>query len=264
MSAPRPVTPPRASHGGRDNSGDERRGLASAAAAKADAGDPALLQLDHVIVAARTLADGVDWCDATLGIAPPAGGRHDFMGTHNRVFAIGSACFPRAYFEIIAIDPDAPRPARVRWFDLDEPALQRSIASGPRLIHWVARTTGIQASVRRLRALGFEPGEALPAERQTPAGLLRWQIALRPDGRRLCRGALPTLIEWGALHPSAALPESGVVLEACNLGGLPDAVAATIDPALHIDRTPGVAPITLVLATPRGRVRLASPSLPGG
>ena len=46
-----------------------------------------------------------------MHITPGSGGRHALMGTHNRVFAIGSEAFPRAYFEIIAIDPDAPDPA---------------------------------------------------------------------------------------------------------------------------------------------------------
>jgi hypothetical protein len=61
------------------------------------------------------------------------------MGTHNRLFSIASARFARAYFEIIAIDPAAPPPARSRWFDLDAPALREALARGPQLIHWVAR-----------------------------------------------------------------------------------------------------------------------------
>lgn len=86
------------------------------------------LALDHLVLAARTLDEGVQWCEATLGIRPEAGGQHVFMGTHNRVFAIASAAFPRAYFEIIAIDPALPAPGRTRWFDLDDPALQRMLA----------------------------------------------------------------------------------------------------------------------------------------
>jgi hypothetical protein len=50
-----------------------------------------------------------------------------------------SARFPRAYLEIIAIDPDGVAPPHPRWFGLDEPALQRALEAGPRLIHWVAR-----------------------------------------------------------------------------------------------------------------------------
>ncbi|MBC8058867.1 MAG: VOC family protein, partial [Rhizobiales bacterium] len=104
------------------------------------------LALDHLVLAAQTLGEGLDWCERAFGIRPDAGGRHDFMGTHNRVFAIGSAAFPRAYFELIAIDPGAPAPAHPRWFDLDDPALQQSLAKrGPQLVHWVARCDGVEA-----------------------------------------------------------------------------------------------------------------------
>ena len=108
----------------------------------ADAPTP-MLALDHLVVAASSLAEGLDWCDTLLGFRPESGGRHASMGTHNRVFAIGSARYPRAYFEIIAIDPQAPRPGQARWFDLDDAALQAQLAHGPRLGHWVARCTDI-------------------------------------------------------------------------------------------------------------------------
>ena len=52
--------------------------------------------VDHLVVAARTLDEGVAWCEATLGITPTAGGQHPLMGTHNRVFAIGSEAYANA------------------------------------------------------------------------------------------------------------------------------------------------------------------------
>jgi len=66
--------------------------------------------VDHLVVAAATLAQGVAWCEATLGFTPTAGGQHPLMSTHNRVFNIATTEYPLAYFEIIAIDPDAPPP----------------------------------------------------------------------------------------------------------------------------------------------------------
>ena len=86
------------------------------------------LALDHLVLAARSLAEGLEWCEASFGLRPEAGGQHVFMGTHNRVFSIASAAFPRAYVEIIAINPGLPAPGRARWFDLDDPALQRTLA----------------------------------------------------------------------------------------------------------------------------------------
>ena len=216
------------------------------------------MQLDHLVLAARTLADGVAWCEATLGIVPAPGGTHAFMGTHNRLFSIGSAAFPRAYFEIIAIDPAAPRPARPRWFDLDDAALQRALADGPRLIHWVARCDDIAADVLTLRAAGIDRGEVLQAERATPQGMLRWQITLRGDGKRLFGGALPALIQWGEVHPTDTLPPSGVALSQVTLRGLPASVAPMLPASVRAE--PGAAGPTLsvTLSTARGPVSLHS------
>ena len=52
--------------------------------------------LDHLVVAADTLEQGVAWCEATLGVRPSAGGQHVFMGTHNRVLDISTPRYPRA------------------------------------------------------------------------------------------------------------------------------------------------------------------------
>ena len=60
--------------------------------------------VDHLVVAAATLAQGVAWCEATLGLTPGPGGKHPLMGTHNRLLKIATAAFPEAYLEIIAID----------------------------------------------------------------------------------------------------------------------------------------------------------------
>lgn len=173
-----------------------------------------MLALDHLVVAARSLDEGVAWCEATLGATPSPGGQHPLMGTHNRLLAIGSPAFPRSYLEIIAIDPDAPAPSHRRWFDLDDPALQAQLQRGPRLVHWALRCDDIEAVARRWRADGMDPGEVRQAERQTAAGLLRWRICVRADGRRLAGGAWPALIEWGGVHPCDRLSDAGVSLQA--------------------------------------------------
>lgn len=214
--------------------------------------------LDHLVVAAHTLDEGLAWSEATLGIVPGAGGRHALMGTHNRVFAIGSARFPRAYFEIIAIDPQAQPPGRTRWFDLDDEALRATLRQGPRLVHWVARCAALDQELAALRHVGIDRGEALAAERDTPAGLLRWRIAVRPDGQRLCAGALPTLIEWGEVHPADTLPSSGVLLEGLALRGLPPPAVAKLPAGVEPAHDAGP-PLTATLSTPRGPILLEAP-----
>ena len=226
-------------------------------------------RLDHLVVMADTLAQGAAWCEATLGAAPAPGGEHPLFGTHNRLLAIESAAFPLAYLEIIAINSEA-FPARQsgagdqkRWFDMDDAALREQVrAHGPRLIHWVARVPDLQEAAARLAMLEIDRGELLHASRDTPAGLLEWQITVRPDGRRLFDGCLPTLIEWGAVHPAVRLPPSGVALQALKLkhpraAALGEACAAAGLGDTAIEATPQPT-IEAVLATPRGMLTLSS------
>lgn len=212
--------------------------------------------VDHLVAAAATLAQGVAWCEATLGVTPGPGGQHALMGTHNRLFKIGSAAFPETYFEIIAIDPDAPAPGRARWFGLDEPALQACIAQQPRLVHVVVRCAALQAQRQALVDAGCLPGEVVAAGRDTPQGRLQWLITVRDDGRLEHGGALPTLIEWQGVHPTAAMPASGVTLRALTLRGLPDAAwsALRLRGVDHLP-LPGAA-LRATLATPLGEVTL--------
>ncbi|HEX5389574.1 MAG TPA: VOC family protein [Burkholderiaceae bacterium] len=178
--------------------------------------------LDHLVVAAATLSDGVAWCEQTLGVTPGPGGAHPLFGTHNRLLRLdGPEQDPPAYLEIIAIDP-AATPTRAaplkRWFDLDDTALQHDLlANGPQLIHWVARVTDLSAALVAWSPLGLDRGPAIAASRPTPTGLLQWRLSVRDDGQRLLDGCLPTLIEWGEQHPARTMPPSGLRLNALCL-----------------------------------------------
>jgi hypothetical protein len=215
--------------------------------------------VDHLVVAARTLAEGVAWCEATLGVRASAGGQHVFMGTHNRVIDVSSPRFARSYLEIIAIDPDLPAPPRARWFDLDDPRLQRQLQQhGPQLVHWVARCDDIEAACAAARAAGIDAGDVTDAERMTPTGLLRWRIALRADGRRPLAGAAPTWIQWGERHPTDTLAASGVTLESvCVDARVVD--DALLPPGVERVSAPAEPVLSAVLGTPNGRVSLRSP-----
>lgn len=214
--------------------------------------------VDHLVVAAATLAQGAAWCEALLGITPGPGGKHALMGTHNRLFSIATDAFPLAYFEIVAIDPDAPPPGRPRWFGLDDPALQARIAQQPRLVHMVARSAVLDLHRRGLVAAGLQPSEPVHAARDTPDGRLEWQIMLRPDGTLLCGGALPTLIQWQGPHPAERMPASGVSLRALSLRGVPDG-ARTVLALRGVSHDAGAGPaLRALLATPLGEITLES------
>jgi Glyoxalase-like domain len=213
--------------------------------------------IDHLVVAAHTLAQGVAWCERVLGATPAPGGKHVGMGTHNRLLAIGSAAFPMAYLEIIAHDPEAPPPNRPRWFGLDDAVLLARLQQRPRLLHVVARSTRLDATLAALRELGLDAGQAVAAERASPQGLYRWRIAGRADGQLLCGGALPTLIEWQGMHPSEHLPASAVALRSVQLGGLAEPVAAAL--GLHgVPSTAQGVALRATFDTPGGLVQLSS------
>jgi len=221
--------------------------------------------LDHLVVAAASLQQGVDWCEATLGVTPGPGGQHPLMGTHNRLLKIETAGFPLAYLEIIAIDPAAAPPGRARWFGLDEPALQARLQQAPQLVHLVARSTQIEPLREALLHVGLQPGEPisasrdLPASAATPASRLQWQILVRADGSTGCGGALPTLIQWQGAHPAERMAASAVALQSLRLHGLPLPAQAVLRlPGVALFAAPGPA-ITATLHTPRGEVVLQSP-----
>jgi hypothetical protein len=230
------------------------------------------INLDHIVVVANTLEQGVQWCEATLGITPVPGGEHIQFGTHNRLFKIATPTHPLAYFEIIAIQPGAKGPANPhakRWFDMDDPVLKAAIIKEPRLAHFVVNTDDMQAARIALKKQSIEPGVALHASRHSRKGVLHWQITVREDGKRLFDGALPALIQWGKqddadpmrLHPRNSLPRSGVTLQsiavthptAPKLQAAYDAIGLT-----GIDINQGDANVAVTLKTPKGTVTLQS------
>lgn len=225
-------------------------------------------RIDHLVVAAHTLEEGVAWCESTLGRVPGPGGAHPLFGTHNRLLRLELADATPAYLEIIAVDPQAT-PTRSnglrRWFDLDDPALQQRLQrQGPQLVHWVASVPDIDAATAALRAIGIQRGPVVSASRQTAHGLLQWRISVRDDGQRLFNGALPTLIQWeGAQHPTRHMPTSGLTLRRLQLrhpgaAGLRAALQAVGLPGITVNDGP--AGLAADIDTPtHGRLTLLSP-----
>ncbi len=221
-------------------------------------------RLDHLVVIADTLAQGVAWCEAQLGVTPGPGGEHPLMGTHNRLLRLDGPS--PAYLEIIAIQPGT-QPLRAaplrRWFDMDDAPLMRAVREhGPQLRHWVARTERLEDALQACTRFGWDRGPALAASRMSADGLLQWRISVRDDGRRLLGGVLPTLIEWGEVHPATAMPASGVGLRGLTLQH-PEAERLqrwARDIGLDgVDWCAGPPALQARLVTPRGEVLLRSP-----
>ena len=163
--------------------------------------------LDHIVIAAGTLTQGVEYLQNKLGVEIPRGGCHHSMGTHNHLMRLGN----EAYLELIAIDPAADPPEHPRWFALDEARMRESLRQQPRLITWVMNTPDIHEMATRN---SLDIGR--PAELTRDS--LRWTIALPDDGRLLNGGLLPYCIQWhSSPHPSRNMADLGCVLKKVTL-----------------------------------------------
>jgi len=137
--------------------------------------------IDHITITAPSLTVGVEFVRSALGVIPQVGGEHPRMGTHNCLLRLGDSIF----LEVISPNPDAPKPERPRWFELDK--LKSN--TPPRLATWVARTTDIHSS---LAACSEPLGMVEPLSR----GQLNWLMTIPSDGSLPFNGMAPTLIEW--------------------------------------------------------------------
>lgn len=166
------------------------------------------VRLDHLVIVAPDLASGRAWVEARLGQPPGGGGRHAAMGTHNLLWGLGTV-----YLEVIAVDPEAPRPDRPRWFGLDDPAVLARLAEGPFLATWAVATEALE-----------EIAAAAPVPHGAPQDFARddltWQVAL-PDGAALpLGGAWPLMIHWrSGVHPATRLGEQGLRFAGLEIAG---------------------------------------------
>lgn len=204
------------------------------------------LRLDHLAVSASSLAEGVAWAEAALGVTFATGGEHPQMGTHNRLLGLGDL-----YLEVIAINPAAPAPPHPRWFDLDH------FTGPPRLTNWIVACDNLDTAL----AEGPEGcGRALPLAR----GDFRWRMAVPDSGRLPFDGYFPALIEWqGPAHPALRLPDSGLRLtrldlthpQAADLAG--SLAGKMIDPRVEMSTGPQKA-LRATFSTPSDKERVIS------
>ena len=205
-------------------------------------------ELDHLVVAADSLDQGAAYIADLLGAEPAGGGKHDILGTHNRVLKLGRG----RYLEVIAIDPDGRRPDFPRWFGLDDPALQAQLKIRPRLVAWVARCEAVDS-------LAADIFKARTRVRAMQRGALTWRFAGTDDGSLPGGGLIPHLIQWEvAEHPADMMPDTGCRLIALE-GAHPDpaAVQAVIS-RLGLENTLSVHAIST--GRPQGlRARIETP-----
>ncbi|MGH1352854.1 MAG: VOC family protein [Methyloligellaceae bacterium] len=141
-------------------------------------------QIDHFVVAATTLEQGVNYLQSQLNITIRYGGSHPKMGTHNHLMSLGDT-----FLEVIAVDPETKQTRTPRWYNLDNPEMQQQLAKSPKLITWVARTTDIEQAIKQTN---IPVGKVETVSR----GNLTWKITVPEDGSLPEQGIFPTLIQW--------------------------------------------------------------------
>jgi hypothetical protein len=216
------------------------------------------LQLDHLVITARTLDEGTRYVADLLGVEPAGGGAHPLMRTHNRLLNLWGG----VYLEVLAIDPEAASgaDARPRLFALDEPSTHARLESGPYLSHWVARVERPKNLARWQAQYPERIATVVPMTR----GNFTWGLTVPDDGafpawQGAGDGIVPSLIQWDTpRHPSEVLPEAQVALKSLK-GFHPqaDTVRAQLEwlGAAHLialETTAGTASLVAEFETPAG------------
>jgi len=168
-------------------------------------------KIDHIVIGAASLDEGVRYVRETLGVTLPVGGSHAAMTTHNHLMNIGGECF----LEIIAADHNAPstseRLQQPRWYGLDDPYVRGRLAQTPTLLAWVVNTGNLTTT---LANAAWPAGTAVNITR----GDLSWAFALPVDGALPGSGILPYMMQWHTdHHPAVDMQDLGVRLEGLEI-----------------------------------------------
>lgn len=214
-----------------------------------DADYDAAMNVDHLVLGVSDLQAGARELAERTGVAAVPGGRHAGTGTHNALLGLGG----RSYLELIALDPEQPRPSGPAPFGLDA-------LDGPRLAGWAVRCDDddIDARAERARARGYDPGQVVAMSRQRPDGVrLAWRLTREPP--RPAGLLVPFLIDWGDTeHPSRSSPSGLTLVELRGEHPDPGSVLPTLAAlGVELPVDPGPEPALVArLATPRGELVL--------
>jgi len=164
-------------------------------------------RIDHLVVGALNLQQGVSYVKEVLGIVMPYGGMHVQMGTHNHLMQLGEDVF----LEVISINPDIDPPKAPRWYGLDDPFIKRQIEKRPVFLTWVVNTKNINEFLQKA-SVSFGTPELIRR------GELSWYFGIPDDGRLIAGGMLPYVIEWQTdRHPASNMADVGCRLKSLEI-----------------------------------------------
>ena len=215
--------------------------LAGAHRANAQAGNPAGIGIDHLILGVDDLDRGMAEFARRTGVTPVKGGVHPGRGTQNALASLGDG----RYVEILAPSHEAGTTSDMR-------TNFRTLTP----VGWALHTTELQRVVTEMRAAGFVMSEIRPGARARPDGVqLSWQTA---DVSGPGLHAAPFFIMWGTgtPHPSTQSP-TGCAFRSAAMTEPDAAPLSRFLAAAHVQvavTTATTSHMTIVLACPAGEV----------
>jgi hypothetical protein len=202
-----------------------------------------------LVVAIRSLDEGVAQFRALTGVTAGVGGKHPGRGTENALVALGGG----SYVEIIAPQKDAKLSAD------DEP--MRKLARLT-IVDWAVRVIDVDEALGSLRRAGFTTSPPQPGARLTPSGeRLDW-MTFGLAGTHVENA--PFFIRWSpnTRHPSTTAP-GGCVLEGLVVHGpSADRLAAVLQALGVSSVTLGSGPSKIEAALTCGSKRATLSSAP--
>ena len=136
-----------------------------------------LLGIDHLVIAVRDPDAAAAELERDAGLAFTGGGRHEAMGTFNRLAFLGDT-----YLELIGVfDPGLV--ASSTTFVVGRAAMAMLDAGREGLATYALETDDVAGETARLRAGGSIIGEPVAGSRTRPdGGVVRWVTAFQPPG----------------------------------------------------------------------------------
>jgi hypothetical protein len=206
-----------------------------------------LSRVDHILLAAPDLQEGVEFVEERLGIRASTGGSHIGLGTRNALLALG----PATYLEIIAPDPEQTTYRKPRLLGIDD-------LTAPKLAAWVAKADDLEQLASKELSGGLRLGEVLSGSRLNPDGVeLTWRFT--DPFTVIAGGTIPFFIDWGqSPHPAAQAAPGASLVSLRAEHPEPEHVRALLDQLglnLPVSKGPKAA-LVATIECPKGIVEL--------
>jgi Glyoxalase-like domain len=206
-----------------------------------------LSRIDHLVYATPDLDRSVEEIERLLGVRATPGGQHPGRGTRNALVALG----PTSYLEIIAVDPDQPRPKDPLAFGIDELKVSRLVA-------WSIKGENLEQLRKEAISKGVLLGEVKTGRRRRTDGVeLAWQVT--DYSVTVADGIVPFFIDWGSSpHPADSAVQGASLIDLSAEHPDPGNVRQLLTRlAVDLKVARGSSPTLIAtIDCPRGRVEL--------